>query len=85
MKKLYFVSTLALNMLVSVDNENNCRYLTETEQFPYMTGIDKEEQKTVATEFLNTVEDDSSWETDCSYEEIFTNDVEVIAEIEKDL
>jgi len=70
-------------MVVSVDNENNCRYLAETEEFPYMVDMDREEQKAVATEFLNAIEDDSSWEDDCSYEQILTNDVEVIAEIEK--
>lgn len=41
MKKLHFVKTNGYNMLVSIDQENNCRYLTETEEFPYIIGLEK--------------------------------------------
>ena len=88
MKKLYFVATNGYNMLVSVDEDNDCRYLTETEEFPYITNDEPEEKKRKALEFLESVEDDSSWEDDCSYEQIFEefpDDIEIIAEIEKEL
>ena len=85
MKKLYFVETNDYNMVVSVDNEN-CRYLTESEEFPYVVNDTFEEKKRKALEFLNSVEDDSSWEEDCTYEQIFEEfPVEIIAEIEKEL
>lgn len=80
MKKLYFCRTNCYDMIVSVDNENNARYLTETEEFPYMA---TEEE---ALHFLETaVEDDSSWETDLSPDEIFVDGVDIIAEIEKEI
>ena len=41
MKKLYFVETNGYNMLVSVDEDNNCRYLTETDEFPYTVNNDR--------------------------------------------
>ena len=88
MKKLYFVKTNGYNMLVSVDDEYNCRYLTETEDFPYITNDEPEIQKEKALDFLETVEDDSGWEDDCSYDQIFEefpDDIEIIAEIEKEL
>ena len=86
MKKLYFVETNGYNMLVSVDEDNNCRYLTETDEFPYIVNNDAEEKERKALEFLESVEDDSSWEDDCSYEQIFEEfPVDIIAEIEKEL
>lgn len=88
MKKLYFVKTNGYNMLVSVDEEYNCRYLTETEDFPYIANDDPDIQKEKALDFLETVEDDSSWEDDCSYDQIFEefpDDIEIIAEIKKEL
>lgn len=33
LKKLYFCETNGYNMAVSVDDENNCRYLAETDDF----------------------------------------------------
>lgn len=88
MKKLYFVQTIGYNMVVSVDEENDCRYLTENEEFPYISEDDPENKKRNALEFLESVEDDSSWEDDCTYEQIFeefSDDIEIIAEIEKEL
>ena len=39
-----------------------------------------------ATEFLNQIEDYSSWENDCDIDEILnSDDVEIIAEIETEL
>ena len=85
-KKLYFVETNGYNMLVSVDGDNNCRYLTETDEFPYIVNNDVEEKERKALEFLKSVEDDSLWEDDCSYEQIFEEfPVDIIAEIEKEL
>ena len=85
MKKLYFCETNSYNMVVSVDSENNCRYLTETNDFPYIAGMDTVQKKQVAKGFLETVEDDSGWEDDCTYSQIFADGVEVLAEIEKEL
>ena len=72
-------------MVVSVDSENNCRYLTETNDFPYIADMDTEQKEQAAREFLESVEDDSSWEDDCTYSQIFADGVEVLAEIEKEL
>lgn len=86
LKKLYFIKLDDYNMLVSVDEDNNCRYLTETDEFPYITNEEPEIQKRKALEFLELAEDDSSWEDDCTYEQIFEKfPVEIIAEIEKEL
>ncbi|MCI8378578.1 MAG: hypothetical protein HFH72_08670 [Lachnospiraceae bacterium] len=85
MKKLYFCETNGYNMVVSVDSENECRYLTETNDFPYIVGMDAEQKEQMTRDFLESVEDDSSWEDDCAYDQIFVDGVEVLAEIEKDL
>ncbi|MCI6676071.1 MAG: hypothetical protein MSG78_04065 [Clostridiales bacterium] len=86
MKKLYFVETNGYNMIVSVDKDNDCRYLTETDEFPYMVNDTSEEKERKALDFLESVEDDSSWENDCNYEQIFEEfPVDIIAEIEKEL
>ena len=86
MKKLYFVETNGYNMIVSVDKDNDCRYLTETDEFPYMVNDVLEEKERKALDFLESVEDDSSWENDCNYEQIFEEfPVDIIAEIEKEL
>ena len=45
LKKLYFCETNGYNMVVSVDSENECRYLTETGDFPYITDMGEEEKK----------------------------------------
>lgn len=85
MKKIYFCETNGYNMVVSVDSDHNCRYLTETNGFPDITGMDTEQKERAATEFLEAVEDDSGWEDDCTYDQIFTDGVELLAEIEKEL
>lgn len=84
MKKLYFAKTNGYNMLVSADADKNCRYLTETTDFPSIVNLDPEEQAQAAKEFLELIEDDSSWEDDCSHDEIFSDGVEIITEIETD-
>lgn len=85
LKKLYFCETNGYNMVVSVDSKNNCRYLAETEDFPYIVGMDAEQKRQEVTEFLEQIEDDSSWEDDCTYDQIFADGVEVLAEIEKEI
>lgn len=85
MKKLYFCETNGYNMIVSVDSEDNCRYLTETEEFPVITDMDQNEKEQAARKFLESVEDDTSWEDDCTRDEIFADGVEIIVEIEKEL
>lgn len=85
-KNLYFIRTNGYDMIVSVDGDKNCRYLTETNNFPYITGMmDREEQKKIARKFLATVEDDSSWSEDCTYDEIFGEpENEIIASKQND-
>lgn len=85
MKKLYFCKTNGYNMVVSVDSESSCRYLTETDDFPYIADMDTEQKEQAARKFLEAVEDDSSWEDDCTYGQIFTDGVEVLAETGKEL
>lgn len=83
MKELYFVYTNGYNMVISVDEQKNCRYLTETEDFPYLLNLSKEEQISAAKEFLNSIEDDSSWQNDVSYDELFTKNVSVLISIKR--
>lgn len=85
MKKIYFCETNGYNMVVSVDGENKCRYLTETNDFPILSGMDLEQKKQAAREFLEMVEDDSSWDANCTYGQIFADGTEVLVEIEKEL
>lgn len=93
MKKLLYVKTNGYDMLVSVDGENNVRYLTETGDFPVLSE-EPGEQLERALEFLNSVEDDSSWEDAGEVESLdewlnldgHAGDVsEIIAEIEADM
>ena len=84
-KKLYFCKTNAYNLLVSVDSDNNCRYLIETEEFPCIIYMDDAEREAAILKFLNTIEDDSAWEDDCEYNQIFVDGVEIIAVIEKEI
>lgn len=92
MKKLYFVKTNGYNMLVSIDQENNCRYLTETEEFPCIVNMDKETTQKEVLNFLKKVEDDSIWEDAGKIEDLeewlnldghLGDSSEIIAEIEK--
>lgn len=83
MKELYFVYTNGYNMVISVDEQKNCRYLTETEDFPYLLNLSKEEQISAAKEFLNSIEDNSSWQNDVSYDELFTKNVSVLISIKR--
>lgn len=83
MKELYFVYTNGYNMVISVDEQKNCRYLTETEDFPYLLNFSKEEQISAAKEFLNSIEDDYSWQNDVSYDEVFTKNVSVLISIKR--
>ena len=75
-KRLLYCYTNAYDMLVSIDEEDNCRYLINNGDFPSTEVID----------FLQSVEDDSSWEDDCSKEELLEDETTIIiAEIEKEL
>lgn len=86
MKKLYFVRTNGYDMLVSYDTDKCVRYLTEIEDFPK---DDKEIDK-----FLESIEDDSSWECDGYVDDLegwlnldgHLGDVsEILFEIEKEI
>lgn len=97
MKRLYFVKTNAYDMLVTVEG-SEVRYLIENEytNFPkekdygfqddFMVKL-TEYEKAVKEYLINEVEDNSSWETDVSLEEMFDiMDVcEIVAEIEKEI
>lgn len=85
MKTIYYIRTNGYDMVVAVDTENQCRYLTETDGFPYMAELDEKEKKEKAIAFLKSIEDDSSWEEDCTYQQIFKeSSIEIIAEIRKE-
>lgn len=79
LKSIFYLKTNGYDMIVSIDEENNARYLTETNDFP--VAPTKEQAKA----FLESVEDDSSWEDDCTKEEIFSDDVEIFVQIKKEI
>ena len=64
-------------MIVSVDSKKNCRYLIENCEceFPHLWLMEKEEREAAAIEFLNSVEDDSSWSDNLTYEDFFKDGV----------
>lgn len=78
MKKLYYISTNGYDMVVSDDGETR-RALADSSSFAVCDHRDR------AAEFLNEIEDDSSWEElEETIEEILENDeVEIIAECER--
>ena len=86
MKKLYYVRTNGYDMLVSQDDDNDVRYLTENKYF--LSNDDD------ILAFLRSVEDDTSWELEENVEDLeewlnidgHLGDASVIlAEIEKEL
>lgn len=96
-KRLYFVETNGYSMIVSVDNKKRCRYLIENNEceFPHSWQMEEEEREAAAIEFLNSVEDDSSWRDNLTYDDLFSDEVMaswnnpdgnvIIAEIQKEL
>lgn len=84
-------------MIVSVDSKKNCRYLIENCkcEFPHLWLMEEDEQEAAAIEFLNSVEDDSSWNDNLTYDDFFSDEVMaswnnpdgsvIIAEIKKEL
>lgn len=85
-KDLYFVKTNGYNMVVSVDDDRICRYLTENDDCSFAFYAETDIDSVIR--LLESVEDDSSWESDCTYEQIFDefpDDFNVIAKISKDL
>lgn len=78
MKKVYYISTNAYDMVVSDDGEIR-RVLADSSSFAVCDHLDR------AAEFLNEIEDDSSWEElEETVEEILAHDeVEIIAECER--
>lgn len=62
MKNLYYVRTNGYDMVVSVNKDKEVRYLTETVDFPALSNLDDEDQIVIAKEFLESIEDDSTWE-----------------------
>ena len=86
-KRLIYGETNAYDIIISVDEEGCCRYITVKEWFPNLADCDDDEKAEKAEEFLRTIEDDSSWEND-SYElsaDEVLEYVDIIAEIEKEL
>ena len=84
-------------MIVSVDSKKNCRYLIENNkcEFPHLWQMEEDEREAAAIEFLNSVEDDSSWNDNLTYDDFFSDEVMaswnnpdgnvIIAEIKKEL
>lgn len=96
MKKLMYVTTNAGDMIVSYDeNEKVLRYLSESNENPFpKRNSEGQPDLEAINDFLNTVEDDSSWCCEEGVEdveeslEIDYNDSEtprIIAERETDL
>lgn len=85
-KDLFFVKTNGYNMLVSVDENDNCRYLNETDDFPYIGDLENKDAEIASLTFLNTIEDDSHWESDCTFYQLFEEfPIDIIASIKKEL
>ena len=96
-KRLYFIETNGYSMIVSVDSKKNCRYLIENNkcEFPHLWQMKNKERKAAAIEFLNSVEDDSSWNDNLTYDDFFSDKVMaswanpdgnfIIAKIQKEL
>lgn len=86
MSKLYYVRTNGYDLVIYDDRNGKTEQgyvLTETSEFPKIYDEFGEMHKERATEFLNQIEDYSSWENDCNIDEILnSDDVEIIAEIE---
>ena len=77
MKKLFYVRTNGYDMVISVDENNDCKYLTQNECFPNLP--DEEEAK----DFLREIDSVYDWEDDLTYEQLFEEfPPEIIAEIE---
>ena len=85
LKKLYFCETNGYNMVISVDAENNCKFLTEKESFPYILNMDEEEKEKAAKEFLEDLQDESGFEDDLTYEQLFVPGTDIISEIERNI
>lgn len=71
MKDLYYFTIDDEPIIMSVDEEKNCRYIDTAEILLfYNQDIDEDTKKQKAKEFLETsVEDDSTWKTDVTYED----------------
>ena len=78
MKKLYYISTNGYDMIVSDDGEVR-RALADSSHFAVCEHRDR------AAEFLNEIEDDSSWEElEETIEDLLKFDeVEIVAECER--
>lgn len=85
LKKLYFCETNGYNMVISVDTKKNCKFLTEKEGFPYIVNMGKEDKEKAAKEFLEDLQDESGFEDDLMYEQLFVPGTTVLAEIERDI
>ena len=84
MKKIYYVRTNGYDMVVSVDNCGGCRYMTENQYFPLLSE-EPEVMHEQILDFLQSIEDNSSWSDDCDYDQIFVDEVDILAEIESEI
>ena len=60
-------------MIISVDSNKKCRYLIDNNDccIPYLGHFAAAERWRVAVDFLNSIEDDSSWNDNLTYDELF--------------
>ena len=84
MKKIYYTRTTGYNMVVSVDDQGECRYMTENQYFPKLSD-DPDVMHEQIMDFLKSIEDDSSWSDDCDYDQIFVDEVDILDEIESEI
>lgn len=61
MKTVFYIHTNGYDMLVSVTPYGHCRYLTDNGTFPDILSLDDSTREQKALEFLNGIEDDSTW------------------------
>lgn len=82
MKQLYFIKENEKNILVSVDEFKRCKCLSNSSKIPILSDIFEQTQMAIA--YLWTIDTDKDWE-DINYEDVFTNNIEIIAAIKKEV
>lgn len=73
-KRLYYVETAGYDMVISVELEDDHHIFYATDcpsmEMPCLTDADsKEEEEEMAMQYLQAVEDDTSWDEDIQWDE----------------
>ena len=86
MTKLYYIKTSGFDLVASVDEDDTTKFMFPNKFLPF------EEEEKSAIDFLNSVEDNSSWEfadyeqffVDLAWEIVYKKAI-IVAQIEKEL